>query len=194
MKQGPFAPAGLCCPGDRHYCDPLRLPLGRPPLPVAGYRRASLPAAHGGGAEEGLPSSQDDRPPVQRPLRRRVHRRPLPDQDAFRGLRRMQSGSAPSRSTSRWDSVDDACSGFARAADRTVASAPLRTRPLDHAPGLRYRGPGRLPGPDSHRLATLSLLLGYVMSISFLSWRPSIWAHSHEPGPPRSTAVNSSTI
>jgi hypothetical protein len=27
-------------------------------------------------------------------------------------------------------------------------SAPLRTRPLDHARGRPYRGPGHLPGPD----------------------------------------------
>jgi hypothetical protein len=58
--------------------------------------------------------------------------------------------------------LDDARSGFTRVADRAVASAPLRTRPLDHAPGLRYRGPRRLPGPDSHRLAALNLSL--VMS------------------------------
>jgi hypothetical protein len=46
MKRGPFAPGGLCCPADRHYYGPLRLPLGRAPLPgIAGYRRASLPAA-----------------------------------------------------------------------------------------------------------------------------------------------------
>jgi hypothetical protein len=38
--------------------------------------------------------------------------------------------------------------------------APLRTRPLDHARGHRYQGPGRLPGPDSHRQATLNLSLG----------------------------------
>jgi hypothetical protein len=93
-------------------------------------------------------------------------------QGAFRGLRRSRIGSAPSLS------LDDACSGFARAADQTVASASHRTQPLGRARGPRYRGPGRLPGPDSHRLAALSLSLGYVMSNSFLSWHPSIWAHS----------------
>jgi hypothetical protein len=30
-------------------------------------------------------------------------------------------------------------------------------------PGISYRGPWRLPGPDSHRLAALSLSLGYTM-------------------------------
>jgi hypothetical protein len=70
------------------------------------------------------------------------------------------------------DLLDDACSGFTRVADRTVASAPLRTRPLDHARGPRYRGPGRLPGPDSHRQTALSLSLGYVMIISSLFMTP----------------------
>jgi hypothetical protein len=52
----------------------------RPPSPLpgfAGYRRASLPATHSGGAETALPSSQDDHPHVQRPIRRRVPQRPL---------------------------------------------------------------------------------------------------------------------
>jgi len=41
VKQGPFARAGLCCPSRRHYYGPLRLPLGRLPLPgVTGYRQA----------------------------------------------------------------------------------------------------------------------------------------------------------
>jgi hypothetical protein len=70
-------------------------------------------------------------------------------------------------------SHDDACSGFTRVADRTVA--PPRSAPglSDHARGHRYQGPGHLPGPDSHRQAALNLSLVYVMSISFSSWRPS---------------------
>src|SRR5439155_24702907 len=48
-----------------------------------------------------------------------------------------------------------------------------RTRPLDHARGLRYRGPRRLPGPDSHRQAALNLSLPYVMSTIPSSWRRS---------------------
>jgi hypothetical protein len=56
---------------------------------------------------------------------------------------------------------DDARSGLTRVADRAVASAPLRTRPLDHARGPRYRGPRHLPGPHTHRQAApnLSLLM-----------------------------------
>ena len=50
MKQGPFAPAGLCCPADQHYYDPLRLPLDHPPLPRStGYRQVLLPAPAGRG-------------------------------------------------------------------------------------------------------------------------------------------------
>jgi len=41
MKQGPFAQNRLCCPVRRHYYDPLRLPLGRLPLPgFTGYSQA----------------------------------------------------------------------------------------------------------------------------------------------------------
>ena len=79
---------------------------------------------------------------------------------AFHGLRRRLNGSAPSHCRQPGGLLDDACSGFTHVADRTVASAPLRTRPLDHARGPRYQGPGRLPGPDSHRQAILNLSLG----------------------------------
>jgi hypothetical protein len=41
--------------------------------------------------------------------------------------------------------------------------APLRRRDLTRRREPRYRGPWRLPGPDSHRLAALSLSLGYVI-------------------------------
>ena len=81
MKRGPF-PTWPAFPTPEYY-DPLRLPLDHPHhlpgSPVIG--RASLPAdPQSGGAETALPSSQDDHPHVQRPIRRRAHRRPLPDQ------------------------------------------------------------------------------------------------------------------
>ena len=183
MKQGPFAPAGLCCPGDRHYYDPLRLPLGRPPFPgIAGYR-------------QGIAS--------RRPRRRGRGGSPqFPGGPSARSTPTTPEGSSAPAPGSRTPSVAFAVCESARhpldpplgglwlttlarasllAADRTVASAPLRTRPLDRARGHRYRGPGRLPGPDSHRLAALSLSLGYVMSNPLSSWRPSFWAHSHKP-------------
>src|SRR5215207_4239293 len=45
--------------------------------------------------------------------------------------------------------------------------APPRPRDLARRRGPRYRGPWRLPGPDSHRLAAVSLSLGYVVVPSF---------------------------
>jgi len=45
--------------------------------------------------------------------------------------------------------------------------APPRRRDLTRRRGPRYRGPWRLPGPDSHRLAAVSLSLGYVVVPSF---------------------------
>jgi hypothetical protein len=62
----------------KRYYDPLRLPLGRPPLPGAsGYRRELLPEPRRFGAEEALSSSHDTLLTVPRPLRRRVPWHPL---------------------------------------------------------------------------------------------------------------------
>jgi hypothetical protein len=47
--------------------------------------------------------------------------------------------------------------------------APPRRRDLARRRGPRYRGPWRLPGPDSHRLAAVSLSLGYVV-VPSLRW------------------------
>src|SRR4029453_19094987 len=46
---------------------------------------------------------------------------------------------------------------------------PLRPRDLARRRECRYRGPWRLPGPDSHRLAAVSLSLGYVV-VASLPW------------------------
>src|SRR5829696_86668 len=45
--------------------------------------------------------------------------------------------------------------------------APPRPRALARRRECCYRGPWRLPGPDSHRLAAVSLSLGYVVAPSF---------------------------
>ena len=69
---------------------------------------------------------------------------------------------------------DDAYSGFTHVADRAIASAPLRTRPLDHARGHRYQGPRRLPGPDSHRQAIVNLsLLRHVVLLFLMAPKQS---------------------
>jgi hypothetical protein len=79
------------------------------------------------------------------------------------------------------DRRDDAA-GFTSCCGLVSCSAPLRTRSLDHARELCYRGPWRLPGPDSHRLAALSLWIGYVITTSLLSWRPIFWTHPQYAG------------
>jgi hypothetical protein len=163
MKRGPFAPDGLCCPADHHYYDPLRLPLDRPThfpgSPVIGRHRFPPPRRATGPRRLS---------PVPRTTIRTFNaqyaggffsaRSWIPG--AFHGLRRRLNGSAPSWPTQTAGPLDDACSGFTHVADRTVASAPPRTRPLDHARGHHYRGPRPLPGPDSHRQAALNLSLG----------------------------------
>jgi hypothetical protein len=174
MKRGPFAPSGFCCPADQHYYDPLRLPLGRPPLPgITGYRRASLPAT---------PQATGPRrlSPVPRTTIRTFNaqyaggffsaRSRIPG--AFHGLRRARSGSAPPWPAER-----------VRLTTLAQASLTLQTvrslRPASH-PASRPRtgaslpgGPGHLPGPDPHRQAALNLSLGYVMFDLLSSWRPS---------------------
>jgi len=108
------------------------------------------------------------------------------NKNAFHGLRRLDTGSAPSWPHPEGGGIyDDAYSGFTHVADRTVAHAPLRTRPLDHARGHRYQGPRHLPGPDSHRQAALNLSLRYVMSTIPSSQRQSsLGAHRAEIMPP----------
>ena len=93
------------------------------------------------------------------------------------------TGSAPSWSSSRRAAVTT-LAGFASCCGPASCSpplrdfvAPLRRRPLYRRREPHYQGPWRLPGPDSHRLAALSLSLGYVITTSLSSWRPSCWTH-----------------
>ncbi len=60
-------------------------------------------------------------------------------------------------------------------------STSLRPRPLNRTRRLRYRGPWRLPGPDSHRLAVESLRSAYVMTAPLRSGdQPSCWTHVNQ--------------
>jgi len=107
---------------------------------------------------------------------------------AFRGLRPFGTGSAPPCSALSRGPALRRLSGFTLVADRPVATAFMRCRRSASTPrslstsGTSYRGPWRLLGPDSHRLAALSLSLGYVMSTSLSSWRPSCWTHPEFAG------------
>jgi hypothetical protein len=56
---------------------------------------------------------------------------------------------------------------------KEVIVAPLRRRPLDRRREPRYRGPWRLLGPDSHRLAALNLTPGYIRT-SFPARMPGL--------------------
>jgi hypothetical protein len=57
--------------------------------------------------------------------------------------------------------------------------APPRPRDLARRRGPRYRGPWRLPGPDSHRLAAVSLALGYTSLLLSVTSAPELLdAHS----------------
>ena len=158
MKRGPF-PMWPAFPTSEYY-DPLRLPLDRPHhfpgSPVIGGHRFPPPAAAGPRRLSRVPRTTIRTFNAQYAGGFLSARFWIPG--AFRGLRRHLTGSAPSLPAHR-RSLDDAYSGFTHVADRTVAHAPLRTRPLDHARGHHYRGPRRLPGPDSHRQATLNLSL-----------------------------------
>jgi hypothetical protein len=71
---------------------------------------------------------------------------------------------------------------------------PPQRRDLAQRRECCYRGPWRLPGPDSHRLAAVSLSLGYVVVPSFrCSSAPELLAaHSSgitQPAPPRPNQV-----
>jgi hypothetical protein len=132
----------------------------RNPFPgFAGYRRTSLPAAPQRRGQDGSPQ--------------------FPGQPSVRSMPNTPEGPSASAPGSQTPSMaftahkparlplfrpkgrgcDDACSGFTHVTDRTVAPAPLRTQPLDHARGHSYQGPRHLPRPDSHRPAVPNLSL-----------------------------------
>jgi hypothetical protein len=144
------------------YYDPLRPPLGRPTVPgfasyIGGHRfpkprrrrgRDGSPEFPGRPSARSTPATPEgSSAPAPRP--RAPSMAFTVDEPARLPLPRPDGAGPP----------DDARSRFTRVADRTVASAPLRTRPLDHARGPHYQGPRRLPGPDSHRQAAPNLSL-----------------------------------
>jgi hypothetical protein len=179
MKQGSFPPAGLCCPRRpavlRPPPTPSWLPTTSRPSPVIGRR--CFPG-RSPGATEGLSSSHDTLLTVPRPLRRRVLGHPL---------QVLRCRPWPSPAEYRLGSLlaalavipDDAagfasCCGPVSCPPRTRGGLPPpRRRDLAQRRECRYRGPWRLPGPDSHRLAAVSLALGYT-SPPFVASAPEL--------------------
>src|SRR5665213_3420655 len=89
---------------------------------------------------------------------------------AFHGLRPIPTGSAlPLSCVHR---PPHGAASFPGCCGPPNCTTPLRTRHFGRARELHYRGPWRLPGPDSHRLVVASLSLGYVMNAPLQSWRP----------------------
>ena len=183
MKRGPFAPGGLCCPADRHYYGPLRLPLGRPlPFPgspvMGGHRFPSHPQAAGPRRLSPVPETTVRT--FNAHIRRRVLRRPLLDQ------RRLPWPSP------WWDRLGTLSSPLKAGCLTTLAQASLSLQTARsllprfapglsaHARGHRYRGPRRLPGPDSHRQAIPNLSLGLCHERLLSLMRPSSLGAPHQ--------------
>jgi hypothetical protein len=183
VNQGPFARAGLCCPDRHHYYDPLRLPLDRPSLPgITGYRHACFPGSQPG-AEEGLSSSQDNLLTIPRPLTPEGSSTLAPGPKASSmAFAHRQQARLPLVPHKRGCAMTTLQASL-HAADWPVATLSTgccrsaSTPTSQSTPGASYQGPWRLPGPDSHRLADLSLSFGYVTTTSSLSWRPNSWTH-----------------
>jgi len=149
--------------GLNRYYDPLRLPLDNPPLPGAtGYRQATLSTPAGPRPRRASPVPATPFWPFHVPYAGGFFNTRSRFSGVFHGLRPIHTGSAPSVSRFR-GSLDDAAD-FASRCGLVSRSTPLRPRPLDRNRGLHYRGPWRLPGPDSHRLAAANLAPGYVMT------------------------------
>ena len=142
-----------------------------------------LPLKQGTG--EGFPSSHVSLPTVPLPIPRRIPRRCLSrffaPSMAFTVTHPARLPLVPRRGaiTRRQDSL--------YAADRSVAPSnrllTLRfdARRFPPTPAACYRAPWRLPGPDLHRLADVSLrATRSVLTISF-HCPCALWAH-YEPG------------
>ena len=179
MKCGPF-PMWPAFPTSEYY-DPLRLPLDHPShfpgSPVIG--RASLPSPRRRRGRDGSPEFPG------RPFARSTPYTPEGSSAPAPGTRTLSVAFAlrgPARlplcPARKAGPLNDAYSGLHSRCRPHDCSAPLRTRPLDHARGLHYQGPRRLPGPDSHRQAALNLSLLRHVDLPFFMAPRAVSAHS----------------
>lgn len=139
MKRGPFPCGRLSRPRNTTTRSDCRsttraLPGSTGYRPGIAYRHPA-----GDGAETALPSSQDDHPHVQRPIRRRVPQRPLLDREGFPWPSPWSNRLSTLSPHPKAGPLDDACSGFTRAADHTVD-------PARFAPSLSTTHGSSLPG------------------------------------------------
>jgi hypothetical protein len=164
---------GCVVPGHQAVLRPPPTPWWPPVTSrCVGYRRACFPSPAGSGPPRASPVPTTPFWPFHAPYAGGFlgTRSRLPG--AVHGLRHRNTGSAPSWSA-RAGIPDDAagfasCCGLAsRPPPLWDGLPPLRPRALARRRECCYRGPWRLPGPDSHRLAAVSLSLGYVVVPSF---------------------------
>ena len=174
MKQGPFPPAGLCCPvpsgGTTTPSDSLVAACHFPASPVIG--RHCFPNPIGSGPPRASPVPTTTFRPFHAPYAGGFLGTRSRLSGAVHGLRHRNTGSAPSwpaRAVILNDAAGFAsCCGPVGCPPRTGGGLPPpRHRDLARRRKCCYRGPWRLPRPDSHRLAAVSLSLGYVVVPSF---------------------------
>ena len=113
-------------------------------------------------------------------IRRRVPRRPLLGQRRLPWPSPWWDRLGTLSSPPLGGMLDDACSGFTLVADRAVAPPRFAPGLSAHARGHRYRGPRRLPGPDSHRQAIPNLSLGLCHDRLLSLMRPSSLGAPHQ--------------
>jgi hypothetical protein len=129
----------------------------RPPaisrIPVIGKARSRSPQDRGQGGPLQFPRQPSDRSTSPTPEGSSA---PAPGPQApsmaFAKSTQARHPLFPAHRGSLHDAAD-----FASRCGPASCSTPLRPRPLNRTRRLHYRGPWRLPGPDSHRLAIESL-------------------------------------
>ena len=155
MKRGPF-PMRPAFPTSETY-DPLRPPLDHhEPLPgragIASRQSRRRRGRDGSPEFLGRPSARSTPTHAGGFLSARSR-----TTNAFHRLRRDRTGSAPPNPAPRRGRLTTLTQASHMLQTRAVDPAPLRTQPPSHARGHHYRGPRRLPAPNSHRQAALNL-------------------------------------
>jgi hypothetical protein len=152
---------------------PEWLPLDSPPLPGStGYRRATLPTPHawGQGGSLQFPGQPSDHSTPLTPGGSSATTLQVPDRLPWPSpfKQRLGSSLAPPTTGLNNDAAGfTSCCGLAGRTPPKGACHSTSTPTSQSTPGVSYRGPWCLPGPDSHRLAILSLSPGYICSHPF---------------------------